>query len=112
MARMTMKTALDNLTYNYGKYGSRKQFYNMIKSGVEKYGFSVHAAYVGVKLVIAEQTGEQEFFSSADIAEITGETIEEVNKRIEEMQADMISNGINPDAYMKKRVSNTYTIRL
>ena len=101
MERMTMKTALDNLMCNYGcKYGvSREWFYNMLKSGIDNYGFSVRAAYVGVKMVLAELTGEQEVFTSADVAEITGETIEQVNSRIEDLQ----SQGIYPDLSKDKQ---------
>lgn len=94
MNKMTFKMALDNLTLNYGKYGmSRNDFAKMLKSGVEQYGFSVKAAYLGIKMVSAQQTGETEFFTSADVCEITGETIEQVNKRIEEIQKDPVSYG-------------------
>lgn len=99
MERMTMKTALDNLMCNYGKkYGvSRETFFNMLKSGIDEYGFSVRAAYIGVKMMLAEQTGEHEYFTSEDIAEITGETVEEVNARIEELGTELQAQGINPD---------------
>lgn len=94
MNRMTFKMALDNLTLNYGKYGmSRNDFAKMLKSGIEQYGFSVKAAYLGVKLIAAQQTSEHEFFTSADVSEITGESIEEVNRRIEEIQKDPVSYG-------------------
>lgn len=86
--------ALDNLTLNYGKYGmSRNDFAKMLKSGIEQYGLSLRACYLGIKLIAAQQTGEHEFFTSADVAEITGETIEQVNKRIEEIQKDPVSYG-------------------
>lgn len=94
MERMTVKTALDNLMYNYGKYGvSREIFADMLKSGIDKHGFSVRAAYTGIKMVMSEVTGEQELFTSEDVAEITGETVEEVNKRIEDLRAQ----GMFPD---------------
>lgn len=94
MDKMTFKMALDNLTLNYGKYGmSRSDFAKMLKSGIEQYGFSVKAAYLGIKMVAAQQTGEHEFFTSADVCEITGETVEQVNKRIEEIQKDPASYG-------------------
>lgn len=90
MNRMTMKTALDNLVLNYGnKCGkTRDDFFRMIKSGVENYGLSVRACYLGLKMICAKETGEEEYFTSADVAELTGETIEEVNARIEEIQAN------------------------
>lgn len=95
MERMTMKTALDNLMCNYGrKYGvSRKWFADMLKSGIDNHGFSVRAAYLGIKMAMSEFTGEEEIFTSMDVCEITGETLEQVNKRIEDLQAQ----GMFPD---------------
>lgn len=94
MDKMTFKMALDNLTLNYGKYGmSRNDFAKMLKSGIEQYGFSVKAAYLIIKLIASRETGEHECFTSADVCEITGETIEQVNKRIEEIQKDPVSYG-------------------
>ena len=94
MDKMTFKMALDNLCLNYGKYGmSRSDFAKMLKSGIEQYGLSLRACYLGVKLIAAQETGEHEFFTSADVAEITGESIEEVNRRIEEIQKDPVSHG-------------------
>lgn len=94
MNKMTMKQALDNLCLNYGKYGmSRSDFQKMIKSGVEEYGLSVRACYLGIKMIASQETGEEEFFTSADVAEMTGETIEEVNARIDEIKRDPVSHG-------------------
>ena len=42
--RMTVKTAVDNLVVNYGKYGyTRQNFIDLLKSGIDK-GFSVRSA--------------------------------------------------------------------
>ena len=99
---MTMKTALDNLCFNYGKYGySREQFKVMLDNGVQL-GLTVRGAYICVKMIASERTGEQELFTSADIAEITGETVEEVNKRIEELGEELQAAGLNPDDYYRK----------
>lgn len=105
MDRMTMKTALDNLCFNYGKYGySREQFRDMLCSGIDR-GLTVRGAYIGIKMIAAECTGEHELFTSADIAEVTGETVEEVNKRIEEYGEELKAEGLNPDDYFRKHDS-------
>lgn len=99
---MTMKTALDNLCFNYGKYGySRDQFKDMLCNGIDR-GFTVRGAYIGIKLALAEYTGEHELFTSQDIAEVTGETVQEVNERIEEYGEELRSAGLNPDDYFRK----------
>lgn len=102
MERMTMKTALDNLCFNYGKYGyTRSQFKDMLCTGLE-HGLTVYGAYIGVKMIAAEYTGEQELFTSQDIAELTGETVQEVNERIEEYGEELKAVGLNPDDYFGK----------
>lgn len=101
MKKMTMKTALDNLCLNYGKYGfTRAQFKAMLQSGIER-GISVRGAYNGIRMIAAEQTGEHELFTSYDIADITGETIEEVNQRIEEYRKELIEQGEDPGEYFR-----------
>ena len=99
MERMTMKTALDNLMRNYGDFGlSRKDFKEVLEMGI-KGGMTVHGAYIAAKMIITEQTGEHELFTSEDIAEITGLTVEEVNKQIEDTAEVMQALGINPNNY-------------
>lgn len=112
---MTFKTALDNLCANYGKYGiSRKEFSDLLKDGVAR-GFSVKAAYNGIKISIAFNTGDHEYFSVDDVAEITGETREEVLGRIEEMRSQMLARGEDPNKYFTPITPdnvNTFTLKL
>ena len=101
MERMTMKTALDNLCVNYGKYGfTRAQFKAMLQSGIDR-GISVLGAYNGIRMIAAQETGEHELFTSADIASMTGESIAEVNRRIEEYGEELKAEGKNPDDYYR-----------
>lgn len=102
MERMTMKTALDNLCLNYGKYGfTRAQFKAMLQSGIER-GISVLGAYNGIRMIAAQETGEHEFFTSRDVMSITGETLEEVNHRIEEYKKELTEQGEDPDEYFRE----------
>lgn len=113
MDKMTMKQALDNLVLNYGKYGySRGDFLKMIKSGVDNYGLSVRACYLGIKMIAAERTGEEEYFSSADISAMTGESIEEVNARIEDMIAHPTSYGMNPESIISSEPPVRFMMKL
>lgn len=112
MEKMTVKTALDNLCFNYGKYGyTRSQFKDMLCSGIER-GLTVRGAYLGIKLIAAEYTGEHELFTSADVSEITGETIEEVNRRIEEYGEELKAEGQNPNDYYRKHDPIRFTMKL
>lgn len=114
MNRMTMKTALDNLVLNYGnKCGkTRDDFFRMIKSGVENYGLSVRACYLGIKMIAAQETGEEEYFTSADVAEMTGESVEEVNARIEEMMSYTESYGMNHDSIISSEPPVRFMMKL
>ena len=38
------------------------------------HGFSVNAAYNGIRMVLADITGEHEYFTVEDMMEITGES--------------------------------------
>ncbi|MBP5412388.1 MAG: hypothetical protein J6Y47_03930 [Bacteroidales bacterium] len=111
---MTMKTALDNLVLNYGnKCGkTRDDFFRMIKSGVENYGLSVRACYLGIKMIASQETGEEEIFTSADVAEMTGESIEEVNARIEDMIAHPTSYGMNPESIISSEPPVRFMMKL
>lgn len=97
---MTFKTAVDNLVRTYEKYGFTKEVIEeQIKDGIMNQGFSVNVAYNGVRMVLAQITGKREYFSIEDMMEITGESREELIKRIEEMRADAQAAGKNPDDY-------------
>ena len=97
---MTFRTAVDNLVRTYEKYGFTKEVIEeQIKDGIMNQGFSVNVAYNGVRMVLAQITGKREYFSIEDMMEITGESREELIKRIEEMRADAQAAGKNPDDY-------------
>lgn len=51
------------------------------------------ARCIGLRLALSHEFNEREYFTSADVATVTGETVEEVNKRIEENEDELLKNG-------------------
>lgn len=97
---MTFQAALDNLSGKYGKYGYDREFLSsQLRDGVMNEGFSVNVAYNGLRMVLAEQTGEHELFSIEDVMEITGESRETIMERIEQCKEELMVAGENPDSY-------------
>lgn len=97
--KMTFQEALDNLYSKYGKYGCEREFLaGLLNSGIG-HGFSVQTAYNGVRMSLAQFTGEHEYFSLEDVMEITGESREEILDRIEECREELAAAGENPDDY-------------
>lgn len=97
---MTFQKALDALCEKYGKYGYEREFLaDLLNSGIGEHEFSVRAAYNGVRMSLAHFTGEHEYFSLEDVAEITGESKGEILSRIEEYREELAAAGENPDDY-------------
>ena len=113
MEAMKMTTALDNLCFNYGsKYDlSREEFRAMIIDLLDN-GMTVRGAYIGIKMLISTTTGEPELFTCEDIAEVTGESIEEVNERIRKSADELEANGIDPNEYYNLHEPIRYVTRL
>lgn len=99
---MTFQTALDNLCAKYEQYGfTREELSKQLQGGVMEHGFSVNVAYNGVRMVLANLTGEHELFTIEDVMEITGESREELTERIEQYRKELTAAGENPDDYFK-----------
>ena len=82
---MTFQAALDKLYSKYGKYGfSRDCLAEHLRSGIMEQGFSVDVSYNGLRLALAHETGEHEWFSVGDIAEALGESETEVLRMVDE----------------------------
>ena len=97
--RMTFQEALDNLCEKYNRFGFEREFLaGLLNSGVGEQ-FSVKAAYNGIRMCLAHETGEHELFSIEDVMEITGESREEILDRIEEFREELTAAGENPDDY-------------
>lgn len=99
---MTVNDAVNNLYTTYAKYGTTKQFLReMIESGI-KQGFSVRAAYNGVRMCLGKETEEREYFTLDELQEITGESREELVARADQMRNDLRAAGEDPDDYIKE----------
>ena len=70
-----------------------------MNNGIGEHEFSVKSSYNGVRMSLAQFTGEHELFSIEDDAEITGESREEILERIEECREELTAAGENPDDY-------------
>lgn len=95
----------------YRKYGIEKDMIaSLMKNGMEEHGYSMRAAYNGIRMSLAGIFNEQEFFNVEDVMEITGESREEVVKRIEDMRVELEANGEDPDKYAKKVEHPAYSM--
>ena len=98
--KMTFQEALDNLCAKYSIFGFEREFLaELLNNGIGEHEFSVRAAYNGIRMSLAQFTGEHELFSIEDVMEITGESREEILERIEECREELVSAGENPDDY-------------
>ena len=87
---MTFREALSNLYSKYGKYGFEREFLSdQLRNGIMEHGFSVNTSYNGLRMILAQETGEHEYFSLEDVMEITGESREEILDRIEEFREEL-----------------------
>lgn len=88
-----IKQKLKKIAKRYAKhgvtFGECAEIYN---SGIAN-GISEDAAVVGLRLGLARTFGVNEYFTSEDVAAITGETVEQVEKRIEDNKEELMSNG-------------------
>ena len=90
---MTFQAALENLVSKYEIYGyDRKFLSDQLKDGVLNEGFSVNVAYNGLRMVLAEQTGEHELFSIEDV-------METIVGQIEQYRQELTAAGENADDY-------------
>lgn len=93
---MTFNEALNKLANKYEKYGFDKKFLSdQLQKGIMNYGFSVRAAYCGMAMSLAAETGENEMFSIEDVMEVTGESRERVVSQIEQSREELITAGEN-----------------
>lgn len=107
---MTVNDAVNNLYATYSKHGASKQFLRkMVESGI-KQGFSVRAAYNGVRMCLGNYSGEREYFTLDELQEITGESREELVARAEQMKNELRAAGKNPDEYIKEIPSAGHNI--
>lgn len=101
--RKEFDEAVTAILNRYARYGvDRKTVEELLKSGMDKNGFSLRASYNGIRMCLAGMYNEHENFTVEDIMDITGESREEVVCRIEEMLENVKQMGGNPDDYAKR----------
>ncbi len=84
---------LEEIAQRYAKYGvTLIECMSIYNSGVE-FGISEESAVIGLRLALANKFNEHEYFTSEDVAAVTGETVEEINQRIEENKEELMNNG-------------------
>lgn len=99
---MDKETIINNLLTNYGKYGiTRVELEPIIDDGIHNYDLSLEAIYNGLRMSLASEFNEHEYFSLDDVMAITGESREELLQRIEQCRHELIEAGENPDDYFK-----------
>lgn len=99
---MEFLEAKKKLVEKYYKHGvNPNDIEEMMKDGMENYDLSVDAVYNGLRMALSSTVAkdEEEYFTVEDVMSITGETREEVTKRIEEMRVKALERGENPDDY-------------
>lgn len=84
---------LKEIFKRYKKYGiTLPQVIEAYKSGIE-HGMKPQQSIVGVRLALSGACNEHEYFTVADVAAVTGETLDEVTKRIEENKEELLREG-------------------
>ena len=66
--------------------------YDLYMKSIQR-GFSDRAAKAAIRLGLATEFGEQEYFTSEDVAECIGVSVEEVNQTIAEHERELFQNG-------------------
>lgn len=98
---MTYQDALTNLKNTYTvKYGfPEEEIKSMLDSGIKEYDLTVSACYNGLRMMLGEQLGEQEYFTTEEIAEMMQISKEEVLEEIENMKKHCEATGEDFNKY-------------
>lgn len=98
---MTMSTIkeLKQLSERYKKYGVTLTELVRIATTAPA-GISERAAIIGIRMSLAREYGETEYFTIEDVSEITGETTSEVQNRMKAMGIEpMQITSLIPDLF-------------
>ena len=88
-------TELDAIWMRYIKHAGPAiliTVYDLYMKSIQR-GFSDRAAKAAIRLGLATEFGEQEYFTSEDVAECVGGSVEEVNQTIAEHERELFQNG-------------------
>lgn len=88
-----IKKKLMKIAKDYSKYGVTFEECAMVYNSGIASGINPKAAVVGLRLGLSRFYNTYEYFTSEDVAAITGETVEQVNKCIEDNKDELLQNG-------------------
>lgn len=87
------RKALERLEKIYAKHDvDMTDCINLFNMGLPIYK-SEESAVIGLRLALANRFNEHDYFTSEDVAIVTGTSVEEVNKHIEENKEELMNNG-------------------
>lgn len=90
---MSVKKELSDICRRYSKHGVTMQDCTaLIRSGIEC-GLTPAAALIGLRLELANVFGEHEYFTAADVAEVTGEQPDHVEQYVKEHEEELYNSG-------------------
>lgn len=88
-----IKNKLRRLAKDYARYGVTYDDCIILYNSSLALGMSPESAVVGLRMNFSERFNAHEYFTSEDIAAVTGRTVEEVNRHIEENKEELLKNG-------------------
>ncbi len=98
---MKSYTEEQRIAARYKQFGvTERLIKDIVRSGLE-HGFSYKAALVGARLALATEYNQHEYFTAEDVAEVTGQTVEEVKALIEQNKDDFFQNGYISEVQFK-----------
>lgn len=85
---------LEDMAKKYAKHSvTITDCINLYNMSLPLYKNDEEVTVLQLRLAMAEQFNEQEYFTSEDVALVTGESVENVNKYIDENKEEFMNNG-------------------
>ena len=85
---------LENMAEKYAKHGvNMTDCINLYNMSLPLYKNDEEVTVLQLRLALAEQFNEHDYFTSEDVAIVTGESVEKVNQHIEENKEELMNNG-------------------
>lgn len=84
---------LEDMAQKYARYGvTLKDCINLYNMSLPL-GQSEESIIIGLRLAMAKQFGEHEYFTSEDVSVVTGESVEQVNQHIDDNKEELMNKG-------------------
>lgn len=86
-------TDIESLAKRYREFGVSVGIVgNIVQSGIDN-GLTRNVAFTGARLALAHEFQQQEYFTTSDVAEALGVTVEEVNATVEQNRDELARIG-------------------